>query len=466
MFELIRYYFEHPVFMVIHLILFLIILWKYFTSIQTLKRESLLVSHVSEATEPFGENLFFTFDSDTTHLPINYTLQSIHQHANQSPNVDLGQHVDLYVNDRHAQIEWIDKFANLFLLTGILGTLIGIFESVSQVGNTSIQMEDQLSEAFKAFGVTVFAVIYSSITNFLEMSLNGKLNLVVNKLRHFLSLALVQQRQSVKAQEERSLEVIKEAVTKLTFAIDSFDSSLVNPKVLVETLENLSGSTVHLEESLEKITLFLGSAEGSLKHLETSLSAIPRHLASTMEDTHATLENISAKIIKSIEKIQDQYNTQAQDNRHILNDVGDDIKRNFKNLIINVQDTLVAANDHALQFDQQIFNFGEVLADSTQLVAQNNESYDTYTAQYQKAVARLTENTSQIAEISDKMPDYLTSIHQDTSTSIQVLKDDFSELQSTLQRSHVLHQEQIDLLELSPLIKVQRLIRDRFNRLK
>ena len=464
MYELIRYYFEHPLFMGIHLALFLIVLWKYFRSLSTLKNEKLVIDQTSGTSNLFDKTL--TFETDVEDLPVVYTIQSIHQHANQSPNEDLGQHLEVYINERHSHLEWIDKFANLFLLTGILGTLVGIFESVSQVGNTSIQMEDQLSEAFKAFGVTVFAVTYSAFTSFLEMSLNGNLNKVIRSLRGYLSKALTQQRQSVKAQEERSIEIIKEAVTKLTIAIDGFDSSLINPKVLVETLTKLSGSTVHLEESLEKITLFLGSAESSLQQLETSLNAIPRHLASAMEDTHATLENISQKIIKSIDKIQDDYNTQAQDNRHILNDVGEDLKQNFANLIARVQENLISANQHAQQFDQQIQGFGNALADSTQLVLQNNQSYDEYTKQYQEAITRLTDNTSQVSEISTQIPEYLASISQDMNHSIQVLKTDFTDLQSVLQENQLLHQEQIDLMESSPLIKVQKIIRNRLNRLR
>jgi hypothetical protein len=317
--------------------------------------------------------------------------------------IELDALTDSYKEEKLESLDLADRVSSLFLLTGVIGTLIGIFESIpsqKQLENLE-NLNIILRNAFSAFGVTIIAVILSASSNLFTLLFRKKINSDVQSLRELLTLRVRSSVQSTSLRE--SMYQMQEAVTSLNHTLN-------NEKSLLGGLDK-----VYLE--LQGVQQSLSMAGTHIQHISDALQNMP----TLLEGSHSKVIEIFNQITSKTEEI---FENNVQNSNKAFSRMQDNLRISQKEFVTNIQDNTNNINN-LLSSNRDSF--------SNIIKSQKNDLYSA-TEQLQEVIKKLVINwenidkksndhEEQLNKISDSSKQLLESINQSTAKYTENIND-------------------------------------------
>jgi len=297
--QLLAFYFRQAAFPIIHLFMLVVGIWLTSRSFKRSRVESLVLDAIRDGHKP---------DEYAGLLAAEY-FGAAESRAEEGASVDAETIADMYREDRFQELEWLDRLATLFLLTGVVGTLWGLFSTVSGSGELAKSAADAnvrliLVEAFKAFGVTMVAVFLSAIIHLMDMAARRRITLVATKLR--IGLSEVRAVSNLNDSVTDLLENVSDVLGDLSESIDGLKGTLANPAAFTESLKAVNGNLEVIRSSLTDTAESLKNVFGTVDLLrrqaeqsyQDSATAIAGSLKQLEVGVNAAFREVSGDLIK------------------------------------------------------------------------------------------------------------------------------------------------------------------------
>jgi CRISPR/Cas system CSM-associated protein Csm2 small subunit len=200
--------------------------------------------------------------------------------------------------------------ANLFLITGVFGTLVGLYQAAKQVatqdaaGQVAKLDVTLLGGAFSAFGVTIAAITGAAFALLVTSALRGRLAGLEGGIKEQIERYLNLHRESLGGELSRRLTAVLDRITGLfEQQFEQIGKSQVELKEATNTLSALLGEfggfrqlTDALHESIKKMDRALKkSLETQEKTWEDGLAAQRQILESSTNAIKDTLDEAVAR---------------------------------------------------------------------------------------------------------------------------------------------------------------------------
>lgn len=217
--------------------------------------------------------------------------------AAEGASIDAELAAEMYREDRYLELEWLERLASLFLLTGVVGTLWGLFHTIDLglSGGETRNIGETLGQAFQAFGVTIVAVLLSAVAHVLDMSARSRINNVSVDLRRGLV--------ELKARNPFSSEV-KAVLASLTTAIGELKDTLANPAAFTKSLTD-----VHTD---------LDAISGSLKTTSAAMAQLTKNIELIRQETEKGYKESTDHINSALKSLSEEFDKTANSLKDFL----------------------------------------------------------------------------------------------------------------------------------------------------
>lgn len=328
MFDLLTNYFQHIPFVVVHVLLFFaVVRWTLLSLARTRAERDTLEEWRRALDAEYGTD---SSEAPDTEGPLNKkwndflrrvslkrkTLVLAYTNRGEGlaavgNQVNAEEMAESYRNDRTGEIEWLERAANLFLLSGVAGTLVVLFTSLSQ-GTADQSMLSQLAQngfrSLAAFSITVVAVTLAAATHVMDMIAQANINHTAELLRVGLGRL---------KSARRFKESIDTVLADLSVAVQRLDATLQAPETVLQSLGKVHDELAGIRTDLDKTAQHLNSVVTLVKTLpddvknsydnsvKTVQEAMAR-LASGFDSTVAQTKNAFSTIEDAVTRVPDQ----------------------------------------------------------------------------------------------------------------------------------------------------------------
>jgi hypothetical protein len=301
MIELLSHYLAHPFFWLTHLFLFIYAMLRISKVNNSLLLESQVISKLKDQSIFFWDNISpnirsFCSDEDTFNqiksLNLFDRLLLIYSFLKKGNQDQIMKIIDDYDVEKENELDWLDKIINIFLLTGVVGTLFGLFSSSSRLSDASnLDINGVIKEAFTAFGVTIFAVIYSVIIHIREIYIKNKIKENISTLKSALIPLLSY---DLPIEDRPEYEVQKRIMIELNDTLYQLKDSLAAP-------ENMMSTFIELKDLIESIAQNLNKSSRALDVYSENIHKLPDQTENSFKNILAQFEDALRKMEKNVE---------------------------------------------------------------------------------------------------------------------------------------------------------------------
>lgn len=277
--------------------------------------------------------------------------------------VGVGQIIHAMRSDesRDKAIDAINGIANLFLLVGVAGTLMGL-----------VLYQNQGGIPFGAFSVSIVGVIAALLLYFSGILLKKEESDSSNNMdRVLLTIALDMK------EERKSIEKL------LSYSDTELSSNLYNVLTAMdEQLRKLPSDLAKIiRDTVESNTNPVGQITESLKKLPESMAdAFGEKLKTVMDRTEQSVGAQSKIFAKNLEGLHEDFNTSIKSMRKDLQDKFEERSKQYKDLIQGLVQQSVATNKEITDtFNKEIKTLNNAVLDLTTKVVNLNARTKTIT---------------------------------------------------------------------------------------
>lgn len=296
--ELLRAYFvEHWAFVLLHLAFAAFALRWYFR-VSAVLRQDLAVCRATQRSWASLQESASSSNSAARHLKHAIDAWAL------GASVDLDASASSYGDEQDASIATGDRYAALFLLTGVVGTLFGVYAAAESAGDASISF----GRMFAAFSVTIFAVAFSIVIHIGEGRLRAALAAVEPAFRDALAAVL--------RSSPRSESAVAPVLERLEASVVRLTSVLNDPKTVIDSMQSIHATMAAVGGSLQTVSRDLHSVTGAVDMLpdavkrsfsastEAVTSAHTR-MAESFDNSIAAVRATTAQLEDTVRKLPD-----------------------------------------------------------------------------------------------------------------------------------------------------------------
>jgi hypothetical protein len=199
-----------------------------------------------------------------------------------------------YREDRLGDLSLTQRSINLFLLCGVVGTLLGLFDAIPEQNQSNLDVLVILKKAFESFGVTVVSIILSSIFSLALVVCQWFIKNDVESLRDALTQKIKESLISVSLRS--TMAAMEKSIHRLDQTLNSETSLLGGLKKVYDEIDKVRINLDSSSQAIQSISKNIEAIPDSVSKIYSGISEIVQKSVSTI---HESFEKISEKTEKS-----------------------------------------------------------------------------------------------------------------------------------------------------------------------
>lgn len=278
--------------------------------------EMQVLRKLEDANDAVKENVLAEYKNSHVAKMLSRVLEV----ARTLSTVDINGNVTALTEPLRQTVATGTTIANLFLISGVLGTLAGMYQGAAEVSGGNASIGNALRGAFNAFGVTVVAIFCAAVVLLLTSRLRQRIGLIQEKateqaetylqlhgseLGGELARRLNSTLDGIKEVFDKQWEQIRRAEENLGDAIKSFSTLLKEYGGFKEVTDKMLESLKQLQDNLGQVQTFIDTTLGAQREaLEEGYRALNKMWEEGRKAQEKVLEDFRESVHRSLDGVR------------------------------------------------------------------------------------------------------------------------------------------------------------------